>query len=768
MTQIHEELLSIVSDLIGLIHPDGRIELSSEVWRGRLCPQAAECQSMKVSDLIHVDDVGEFNRSIQRALAGELVEPFETRIRNREGHSLWICWRIQKSSVHHGAVFSGKDVSAEKTSRTQLQQIGEVSCIGGWEIDLEQMKLHWSPETYAIHEVDPQTFEPKLEEGVSFYIDESKNIISEAVKAMFETGKCFDLQLRFRTAKGSLRWVRSVSRVEFRAGRVVRCYGSIQDITEQVEKDSRTRAMNERFEAIVNNIPLMVSYFNPQGQFEWINPGWTSELGWDLESMKNVDMMEEFYPDPTYRKEVIEFMMSGATDWRDFLTRKRDGSFINTSWANVRLSNGYSIGIGRNIEESKRLNDDLRDAYDRLTLAMSVGGLGTWELYPKTGQVKFSDQWCKMMGLNPKDVVQDASTWKSLAHPVDAEIGYAGTYRCLNGEIPVYQGIQRLRHANGSWVWVQTSGQVVKRDESGAPEKFLAITLDVTHIKDSEEQLVEHNQVLEVMKQRLELAVRAGRFGVWDWNMKSGDLVWDAMMYDLFEIDPLHFSNDFDAFQKCLHPEDTGRVRDQLDFTFRTRASEFRSEFRVITKTGAIKTIAALASCFYDSDGNIDRLVGNNWDVTEQRNAEAALAEARVEAERFFTMSLDLLAVAGIDGYLKRVNPSFTKVLGFTEEELLAKPYAEFVHPDDYAATLLEAERLARGIPTRHFENRYRTKEGKYRTFSWVSTADLETKTIYCAVRDLTDQRESEVRLLQSAKMASLGEMAGGNRSRSK
>ncbi|MDZ4083965.1 MAG: ATP-binding protein, partial [Bdellovibrionales bacterium] len=114
------------------------------------------------------------------------------------------------------------------------------------------------------------------------------------------------------------------------------------------------------------------------------------------------------------------------------------------------------------------------------------------------------------------------------------------------------------------------------------------------------------------------------------------------------------------------------------------------------------------------------------------------------------------------DGYFKRVNPAFVSCLGYTEGELLSRPLIDFVHPDDRDATIRETHNLEIGRPTIRFENRYRTSDGRYRTFSWVSTPDLETKTIFCAVRDLTDQRENELKLLQSARMATLGEMAGG------
>ena len=83
--------------------------------------------------------------------------------------------------------------------------------------------------------------------------------------------------------------------------------------------------------------------------------------------------------------------------------------------------------------------------------------------------------------------------------------------------------------------------------------------------------------------------------------------------------------------------------------------------------------------------------------------------------DRFFALSLDLLCIAGLDGYFKAVNPAFTQTVGYTREELLAVPFVEFVHPDDREATAAVLAELAAGQPTVFFQNRYRCKDGSYR-----------------------------------------------------
>jgi len=119
-------------------------------------------------------------------------------------------------------------------------------------------------------------------------------------------------------------------------------------------------------------------------------------------------------------------------------------------------------------------------------------------------------------------------------------------------------------------------------------------------------------------------------------------------------------------------------------------------------------------------------------------------SRATEELDLFFTLSIDLLCIAGFDGYFKRLNPAWERVLGYSNEELLARPFIEFVHPDDREATIRESGRLVQGGETILFENRYRCKDGSYCWLSWNAAPQPEAQLIYATAHDLTRRRRNE------------------------
>ncbi len=117
------------------------------------------------------------------------------------------------------------------------------------------------------------------------------------------------------------------------------------------------------------------------------------------------------------------------------------------------------------------------------------------------------------------------------------------------------------------------------------------------------------------------------------------------------------------------------------------------------------------------------------------------------QEERLFELSIDMLCVAGFDGYFKSINPAFENVLGYSRAELLSKPFVDFVHDEDKEATRAELAKLAGGDITLHFENRYRCRDGTYRRLAWSAYPDPAAEVVYAVARDVTVQKAAEDKL---------------------
>jgi PAS domain S-box-containing protein len=138
------------------------------------------------------------------------------------------------------------------------------------------------------------------------------------------------------------------------------------------------------------------------------------------------------------------------------------------------------------------------------------------------------------------------------------------------------------------------------------------------------------------------------------------------------------------------------------------------------------------------------------WSAVSLHRSNAARTRTEEESERFFTLSLDMLCIAGMDGYFKRLNPAFSQTLGFSISELLSRPFLLFVHPEDRVATLAELKKLNEGGQTSQFENRYLCKDGTWKWLSWKTKPFAGEALLYAAARDITERRESEAALCRA------------------
>jgi len=124
-------------------------------------------------------------------------------------------------------------------------------------------------------------------------------------------------------------------------------------------------------------------------------------------------------------------------------------------------------------------------------------------------------------------------------------------------------------------------------------------------------------------------------------------------------------------------------------------------------------------------------------DVTDVKNAEENISQ-------FFSISLELLCIADMDGYFKHLSNSWEKVIGWTNQELMSKQYLDFVHPDDVQRTIDAMNDLKNGKNVNNFKNRYLCKDGSYKWLLWNTSNIKEKNLIYAVARDITNEKRAE------------------------
>jgi PAS domain S-box-containing protein len=149
-----------------------------------------------------------------------------------------------------------------------------------------------------------------------------------------------------------------------------------------------------------------------------------------------------------------------------------------------------------------------------------------------------------------------------------------------------------------------------------------------------------------------------------------------------------------------------------------------------------------------------DELLAMLGTVGSQIGQFAERVQAEGDLATLFQMSRDMLCIAGFDGYFKRLNPAWERTLGFTRDELMARPYVELVHPDDRARSVTQARKVAAGTEAVFFENRYRRRDGSYRWFSWSAVAIKERGLFYASARDVTERKHAAAELQRARESA--------------
>lgn len=195
--------------------------------------------------------------------------------------------------------------------------------------------------------------------------DDDKQMIWNEIQKTLEQKSPYTLEYRIITASGEIKWVWERGQGVFDDGKLLALEGYISDITERRQAEEDIKRNREVLQSIFDNIPVMISYYDENGVIQVTNKELVNKLGWTHEEWKTENIMAKCYPEPQDFKEALDFMISKPTGWKDFRTMTKYGAALDTTWTNISLPDGVSIGIGQDITENKKILQDLITAKEQ-------------------------------------------------------------------------------------------------------------------------------------------------------------------------------------------------------------------------------------------------------------------------------------------------------------------------------------------------------------------------------------------------------------------
>jgi PAS domain S-box-containing protein len=580
----------------------------------------------------------------------------------------------------------------ERTERYELVFAGANA--GIWDWDVLNHRVYYSPQWKAMHGFAEDEAADRPENwSESIHPDDAPRVFTALQEHFAGSTPVFAEEYRVIWPDGSIKWVVDRGIVQRDAfGRVIRMAGSATDITQRKWAEQELARQKELLQTIIDNIPVMLAIFDPNLKTFRFNQELRKVLGWTEEDLHVEDPMAQFYPDREYRDQVRQYMQSLEPGWRDLRVTAKDGSRVDSTWANIRLADDTFVGIGIDIRERKRAEEALRQSEERFRKVFENAATGIaisdWE-----GRfLHCNPAYCAMLGYSEEEFRR--IKFASLIHPEDLEANLAELQRLQAGELPFFEAENRYIRKNGHQVWVRKFVSLLT-DPEGKRSLNLVLVTDITERKAMEEGLRRARDELESRVQErtreLQLAYDSLRSEMEKHQRTADRLRESEARFSAFMRHLPGFAVMRDTQGRYLYANDAwerllGITRQ--DWQGKTAAEiwpadlarQFSAEDQQILATGQSLQVASeidiagarrvyLTNKFPILDDNgLPYMVGAiGSDITESRRAEEARAEER---QRFFALLETMPAYVVLltpDYSMPFVNQEFVRRFGQPE-----------------------------------------------------------------------------------------------------
>ncbi len=526
------------------------------------------------------------------------------------------------------------------------------------------------------------------------------------------------------------------STIKNKAGFGVGMISSGEDITEKRLSEIKLIESKEYTDSILINSPIGIYTFDDEGKCLSVNARGVEILGSSLERVIGKSFFEN-----------EEWIVSGLSNLAEETLESGNNSRIEKifrtshgreSWLNCSFSRFVSTGkyyllmVVDDVTERRSTELRLKEAKEFNDKILKNSPIGIFTYDANGNCLTVNEMGSKITGKPLEDLLEynyfSGGEWEKygLRDLVDYTMrtGYDGV------------GEANLSHIRNKDMWQES--RTTKFTMNG--EDFLLLMIsDITMRKESEVALKNAENQLRNMTNDLPLIVFQGKYHDTEFRL-------EFVNKKAFEMLGLEIDNGIVLrdFLVLVMKEDRRNVYEHFEEA-RVKLHAWKLDFRAVIE-GKIRWYHCESLPVKDEKGDI---VWNGYiqDTTDR-------VESEEEMNLFFKTSIDLLAIIDFNQYFKKVSPSWSELFGWSEDELINRPYIDFIHPDDIESTKRENTRIIDGSVTVGYLNRFRCSDGSYRWLAWNAQSKGQRGVILAVARDITESKKMEEMLIRSKNAA--------------
>lgn len=563
--------------------------------------------------------------------------------------------------------------AAAKVKNRFADLMESVAIIGSWELDLETNMTQWSDEVYRIHGLEVGLKVSEIQ-GINFYAPKERPRLKSDLEKCISTGERVDEEYEFFDQSGQHKWVRVIAERELNtAGEVIKLVGVFQDVSDRKRFVQELEESKKYLELAVDGANLGIWDWYLTDDSVRFDQNWAKLLGLEV---KDINMSLETWESRVHTKDLaschndIQNYISGNSktyqnihrmkhangewiyvlakgkfsEWDDNgnplrftgthmdITEEKIREAINIMTSNVRLSFIESLKNKDVVISSvmKEINSFFEtEASNVAELSIEDGDDLPQLLSVHSSGLDFEKSEEPRESLNSKKVVISQEFFKDILssnqptlfrsfRDIKENFGVALAEEfSFLGFIPISSG--------GKCICILT----IAKTDGYVSDKYFRWLKPFLNSVGEMIVVSEIESRYRKRQQEAEIILEATGLGIWSYFPQSNELVWDESMYQLYGVDPSEFGGHFDAWEGTLHPDDKDRSAEEFTDFLSDSIEEFDAKFRILTGENKVKHVRARARIIEENDRGPVKVMGVNWDVSDEESVRNALEKQK-------------------------------------------------------------------------------------------------------------------------------------------